>query len=326
MFHPQLLPATLGLAVGLVVIAYLTWTLVRRWRALSPVLRGAFVALLVVLQAGVWLNLYAWFVEPNQLVVREVRLESAQWRGPPLRIAMLSDTHVGGPHVDAVRVSRIVARINELAPDIVVLLGDYVNGHAPEAARTPRENSEVQAGLAAFAGLQAPFGAVAVIGNHDVWYGRESIVRGLEQAGVTVLGNGAAVADRPAGPFAIVGLEDDWTEHPDFNVAFAEAPRGDAFVISHSPDPFPNMPPQSALMLAGHGHCGQVTVPFVGRPITPLRNPAYVCGLIQDEERVMFVTGGVGTSILPVRFLNPPEIVVVTLSATPDLRDSLPEF
>ena len=163
-------------------------------------------------------------------------------------------------------------------------------------------------------------------GNIGVSSGPDGIFLIDDQYAVVTPKITEALAKLSPGPPRFV-LNTHWHgDHAGGNAAFAEAPRGDAFVISHSPDPFPNMPPQSALMLAGHGHCGQVTVPFVGRPITPLRNPAYVCGLIQDEEREMFVTGGVGTSILPVRFLNPPEIVVVTLSATPDLRDSLPEF
>jgi len=325
MFHPQLLPATIGAILGLAAIVYLTLMLVRRWRTEPAPVRWALFALLALFEAVYWLNIYAWFVEPNRLVVREVSIVSEVWRGAPLRIAVISDTHVGGPHVNARRIERLVTRVNALDPDIVVLLGDYVNGHALELERTPRENAEIRAGLMAFSGLQAPFGAVAVIGNHDVWYGRESIAQGLRDAGVTVLGNGAAVSDRAGGSFAVVGLEDDWTEHPDFTAAFAEAPRGDALVISHSPDPFPDMPPQSALMLAGHGHCGQVSIPFVGRPITPLRNPRYACGLIQENGQVMYVTGGVGTSVLPVRFLNPPEIVLVTLSGRADLREALPE-
>jgi len=68
-------------------------------------------------------------------------------------------------------------------------------------------------------------------------------------------------------------------------------------------------------MLAGHGHCGQVTIPYIGRPITPLRNPRYACHLIEERGRRMYVSAGIGTSIIPVRFLNPPEIVLITIRA-----------
>lgn len=90
----------------------------------------------------------------------------------------------------------------------------------------------------------------------------------------------------------------------------------DTIVISHSPDPFADMPHGAALMLAAHSHCGQVTIPFVGRPIVPLHNKRYACHLVEENGNVLYVTGGIGTSIVPVRFLNPPEIVLVTLRST----------
>jgi len=156
---------------------------------------------------------------------------------------------------------------------------------------------------------------VGVIGNHDVWYRRETITRALEDAGVAALWNRHVVIEqRGGGQFVVAGLADDMTGEPDFTDAYDGAAAGlDSIVISHSPDPFAEMPLGPALMLAGHGHCGQVTIPFFGRPILPLRNRAYGCGLIEESGKRMYVTAGIGTSILPVRFLNPPEIVVVTL-------------
>lgn len=115
----------------------------------------------------------------------------------------------------------------------------------------------------------------------------------------------------------IAGLADFTTGEPDFSAALDGAPEGaDTIVLSHSPDPFTEMPRGPALMIAGHGHCGQVTIPFIGRPIVPLVNARYACGLIQERGEQMYVTGGVGTSMLPVRFLNPPEIVLITLRSS----------
>ena len=113
---------------------------------------------------------------------------SEDWHGAPLRIAAISDTHVGGPHVDAARMGRIVARINELRPDLVVLLGDYVNGHAPQAERSPAEQQEIAGGIATFAALTPRYGVVGVIGNHDGWYGRATITEALQDAGVARFG------------------------------------------------------------------------------------------------------------------------------------------
>lgn len=314
-FHPQLLPATIGAVVGLPLVILACVWLFRRWATLSPRKRWALFAAIAVVEVGYWLNVYAWFVEPNQLVVQRVEIVSEDWRGPPLTIAAISDTHVGGPHVDAARMGRIVQRINALRPEMVVLLGDYVNGHKHPFERTPAENQEITGGIAVFAAIRARYGVVGVIGNHDVWYDRTDVQSAMENAGVATLWNRHIVIRRSGGePIVVAGLADFTTGEPNFADALDGAPEGaNTIVISHSPDPFAEMPRGPALMLAGHGHCGQVTIPFVGRPIVPLVNERYACGLVQEDGKQMYVTGGIGTSMIPVRFLNPPEIVLITL-------------
>ena len=314
-FHPQLLPATIGAVVGLPLVILACVWLFRRWETLKPRTRWLLFAAIAVVEVGYWLNIYAWFVEPNQLVIRRVDIVSAEWSGPPITIAAISDTHVGGPHVDAARMGRIVQRINALRPELVVLLGDYVNGHTHPFERTPAENQEITGGIATFAAIRARYGVVGVIGNHDVWYDRTDVQTAMENAGVATLWNRHIVIRRSGGePIVVAGLADFTTGEPNFADALDGAPEGaNTLVISHSPDPFAEMPRGPALMLAGHGHCGQVTIPLVGRPIVPLVNDRYACGLVQEDGKQMYVTGGIGTSMIPVRFLNPPEIVLITL-------------
>lgn len=317
--HPQLWPAIIGAAVGLALIAWASVWLAQNWTAMSARRRWAIFIALGLFEAAYWANIYAWFVEPRRLVVREIEIASEDWRGAPMAIAVVSDTHVGGPHVTSARMLRIVRRVNELRPDLVVLLGDYVNGHASEDERTPAENQEILGGIGTFAALNARYGVVAVIGNHDVWYGRQSVTQALQDAGAAVLWNRNLLIRRSGGPVVLAGLEDDTTSHPDFAAALDGAPGGvDAIILSHSPDPFESMPDGPALMLAGHGHCGQVTLPLIGRPILPLRNRRYSCGLVEENGKRMFVTAGIGTSILPVRFLSPPEIVIVRIRGAHD--------
>lgn len=311
--HPHLWPALVGAAVGLPLIVWASWRLARRWGDLPGRTRWLAFAGLALFETAYWLNVYAWFVEPNLLVVRHVEFASADWRGAPLTVAALGDTHVGSPHVDLDRIGRVVERVNNLAPDLVVLLGDYAGGHEPEAARGARERSLVLDGIGAFAALEAPLGVVAVIGNHDVWYGRASIMQALAEAGVAPLWNRNVDIDRDGGSFVIAGLADADTGEPDFAAALSDTEERDTIVISHSPDPFSAMPQGPALMLAAHSHCGQVTVPLIGRPVLPIREPRYACRRVDEAGRVMYVTAGIGTSILPVRFLNPPEIVLITV-------------
>ncbi len=311
--HPQLWPAWIGAILGFVLIAWLSWLLARNWDQAPPTSRWRFAIALGLFEALYWLNVYAWLVEPNMLVVRRVEIVSQHWRGAPITIAALGDTHVSSPHVDVARMGRIVQRVNKLHPDLVVLLGDYAGSHEPEAQRRGIEQSEVLGGIATFAMLRAPLGVVGVIGNHDSWYGRQFVARAMEEAGIAALWNRNVIIRRAGGAFAIAGLADEDTGDPDFSRALDGAGGLDTLVISHSPDPFAEMPTGPALMLAAHSHCGQVTIPFLGRPILPIRRKQYACHRVDEKGRVMYVTAGIGTSILPVRFLNPPEIVLVTV-------------
>ena len=321
--HPQLWPALIGAVAGLVVIALSSLWLVRCWENWGPYKRWVAGAGLALFAIAYLLNVYAWLIEPNMLVVRRVEIVSTEWHGAPIFIAALGDTHVASPHVDAARMGRIVRRVNALHPDLVVLLGDYAGSHEPEAQRTGLAQSEVLGGIATFAAFNAPFGVVGVLGNHDSWYGRQTIARAMEEAGVATLWNRNVVIARRDGSFVVVGLADEDTGDPDLAAALDGAPRRDTIVISHSPDPFAEAEAGSALMLAGHGHCGQVTIPFIGRPILPLRNKRFACHLTRENGKIIYVTAGIGTSILPVRFLNPPEIVLITLRSG-DANNMLP--
>jgi uncharacterized protein len=312
--HPQLWPAWIGAIIGFALIAWLSWLLLRAWAGMAMRKRWMLLGALALFECAYWANVYAWLVEPNLLVVRRVEVVSEHWRGAPIVIAALGDTHVGGPHVDAARMGRIVARVNTLRPDLVVLLGDYVAGHAPEGDRSPAEQQEILGGIATFATLNARYGVVGIIGNHDSWYGRASVTAALEEAGVATLWNRHVVIQRGGAAVAVAGIADAWTGEPDFAAALDGAPANiDAIIISHNPDPFADMPRGPALMLAAHSHCGQVMIPLIGRPVSVVRNRRYECHLVEENGRIMYVTGGIGTSGLPMRLLAPPEIVLITL-------------
>ncbi len=308
--------------LGPICAALLLRALLRRGRRK----RAAFA--LIVFSATYSLCVWGFLIEPKTLTVRHVEVVSAQWRGPPLRIGAISDTHIASPHMDVARLEKIVARMNAERPDIVLLLGDYVGGHGWAKERSTAENAQVMGGVAAFGALNAPLGKVAVIGNHDVWYGEEAIEQGLVAAGAKVARNTAVRIARPEGPFWVAGLADrqSWIEKPNVAKAMAavtdEAP---AIVISHYPDPWAQVPKSAALMVAGHSHCGQVNLPVVGRPVSASPGARrWPCGLYRDGTRQLYVTGGIGVSILPVRFGAPPEIVLITLKSEASLAPASP--
>lgn len=321
--HPHLWPAIIGAVLGFILLAWACWALFRRWDKLRPRTRWLLVTLIALVEIAYWLNVYAWLIEPNRLVVRHVEIVSEDWRGAPITIAALTDTHFGSPHMDAARMGRIVRRVNQLRPDLVVLLGDYAGGRARETELTGREQQEVLGAIATFAAFTPRYGVIGVLGNQDNWYGRSSIARAMEEAGVATLVNRNVEIQREGGAFFVAGLGDAYSDEADFDAALDGVGGNDSIVISHSPIPFRRMPAGPALMLAGHTHCGQVSVPFFGRPFLPIRNHRHGCHLVQENGRTMYVSGGLGTSIVPARFLNPPEIVLITLrSASPDAPPS----
>jgi len=262
---------------------------------------------------GVW----AFLIEPASLTVRHVTVESSTWSGPPLRIGLISDTHVAAPHTDVRRVERLVARMNAEHPDVVVLLGDYAGGHEPAATRARPEQSQILRGIEAFGALSARLGVHGVLGNHDSWYDDIAIAAALRRAGVRVFENRAERIARPGGYFWIAGLADMESprQGPDVPATLGQVTDGEPVILmTHWPDPFEAVPGRVAITLAGHTHCGQVNLPILGRLIHASRmSERWACGLYDEGGRNLFVTGGVGVSILPVRFRAPPEIVVLTL-------------
>lgn len=303
-----------GAILGPVACALVIWRLLRDRRTLLATGAGIVVGLAWAL--GVW----AFLIEPATLTVRHVTVESAQWRGPPLRIGIISDTHVAAPHVDVPRVVRLVERMNAERPDVVVLLGDYTGGHDAAGMRPPAERSEILEGVLAFRMLRVPNGVFGVLGNHDSWFDETAIEQALTEAGVRVVENRALPVDAKGGRFWVAGLADLHSRRtqPSIPLAMTAVPEPEpVIVLTHWPDPFADMPGRVALTLAGHTHCGQVNLPLIGRPVLPSAGSRrWPCGLYDESGRKLFVTGGVGVSILPVRFRAPPEIVILTLTST----------
>lgn len=300
--------------LGALLGPFLGW---RLWRMRSRRARSTLALLTIFYGLGVW----AFLVEPRLLVVRHVAVTSERWRGPPLRIGVVSDTHVDGRHVSARRVTRIMARLSRERPDLVVFLGDYAGGHQPAGVRSTADRAEIQAGVAALGQARAPLGRIAVLGNHDWWYDGPAVEAGLRRAGMSVLENDAVQVTRPEGAFWVAGLADVFATRggPSAASALRNVPPGaPVIILTHWPDPFAQVPARAALTIAGHSHCGQVNLPLIGRPILPSPGSArWPCGLYREGGRALLVTGGVGESILPVRFRAPPEIVIVTLSGRP---------
>jgi predicted MPP superfamily phosphohydrolase len=265
-------------------------------------------ALLIVVAAMMaMLALWAFWIEPSQLVVHHA---STGWRGPTLKVALLSDLHIGAPHVGLDKLRQLVQMVNAESPDVVMIAGDFVTrgvlgGRAVEPELIARELKQIR----------APLGVVAVLGNHDWWYDGTRVIRAFQAEGIQVLENAAVRVESRGGPLWIAGISDQWTQQSNWAAALRNVTDDSAVLaLTHNPDAFRGMPPRADLLLAGHTHGGQVRFPLIGAPIVPSQyGQRYLRGLIEENGRRMFVTTGVGTSMLPVRFGVPPEIVILTL-------------
>lgn len=278
--------------------------------------RGRWLAILLGLGAAVGLLMAVWAleIEPDMLRVRNVTVTSETWPAalPPLRIMAIADVHAGAPHIDEAKLDRIVAEANASDPDVVFLLGDYIIQGVPLGRPMPPEIIARHLGQ-----LKARHGVFAVLGNHE-WYGDgERVWRALEAVGIRVLENEAAPLPGFEGRVWVAGIADDSTRVPDVPGTLRAVPDAAAVIaLTHDPAIFSEIPTRVALTLAGHTHGGQVSLPFWGPVGFPGRAPLrYVRGHIQEEGRHLFVSSGIGTSLLPIRFNVPPEIDVVTLTS-----------
>jgi predicted MPP superfamily phosphohydrolase len=293
-----------------VTVAVLLGLLLFLVRVVQPRRVGILLSAVVLLLAFV--AFWGFIVEPNRLVVHEETIEIENWPRAldGLKIAVLSDIHAGGSFIDDKKLRLIVERTNQLHPELILILGDYMSSNG----RISRRVEPVVFG-AVLKDFSAPFGTYSVLGNHDNWYSNARVRAGLEQNGIKVLDNEVLQIEVRGVPLWLVGLADLWTRPQQIEQAVAQVPEGQTMIaLTHNPDIFPNVPQRVPLLLAGHTHGGQVRFPFIGSVVQSSRfGELYERGHVVQNNHHLFVTTGIGTSIVPVRFGVTPEIVLLTL-------------
>lgn len=276
--------------------------------------RGRWLAALLFL-CVLTLAMLAWLVSNARAmpVVRRLDIAlpfPADAPRRPVTVALMTDSHLSGPDNSPERMARIVALINGLKPDLIALGGDYMGDDKGGATYDPVRS------IAPFAMLRAPLGVVAVLGNHDAR--KHALISRKEwhdlfaRIGIRLLDNQAV----RRGPLAVGGLRDIYTARPDIpgTLAAMRALGGAPLMLAHGPDVFPLLPDEQMLTLVGHTHCGQVALPFAGIVYVPSRyGTRYACGLYHEGAKTMVVSGGLGTSGLPIRMLAPPDVWLITI-------------
>ena len=271
---------------------------------------------------------YAFVVEPRfRLALTRYALTPPGWTpGLRLRIAVIADIHVCEPYMPLDRVAEIVAAANALAPDLILLLGDYPAGRKVTWRPVPLPDF---ARLAAQ--LRAPLGTYAVLGNHDWWddhaamragRGPVEVRRLLEARGIPVLENDAVRLIQGGRPFWLAGLADQEPFLPigsrrslaDIPATLAQvSDDAPVLLMAHEPDIFVEVPQRVSLTLSGHTHGGQIRVLGYSPVLHSRYGQRFAYGHIVEEGRHLIVSGGLGVSRVGVRLGVPPEIVLLEL-------------
>lgn len=266
--------------------------------------------MLVGVALGIWT--FAW--EPSRLTEKNYTLALPDWPRAcsGYRVAVVSDIHAGAPYVGLDKIDHMVTMIQNEGPDLVLLPGDFViqevlGGRfiAPEALATHLKP------------LLKSSKVFAVLGNHDAMLDSERVRIAFENVGIAVLEDRSVPITKNQCRFQLLGLSDYHEGRHEYKQAFATVPANSpVLALTHNPDIFPDMTSPFSLMVAGHTHGGQVLLPWLGRAVVPSKyGQRYAIGHIRENGRHLFVTPGIGTSILPVRLGVPPEISYLRLQS-----------
>lgn len=259
------------------------------------------------------LGSYGFVIEPIfRLTVKEWTLSGASLpqNTPKLRIAALSDLHVANPWMTIARINRIVDTTNALKPDLIVLLGDYLQGVSSDWAW---DFPSITEWTTALGRLTAPLGTYAVLGNHDTDF--IDIRQGFKRVGIPLLENRAVRIQAYNHDFWLAGLADQELRRDNLEATLHQiSGKQKVILLAHEPDIFPAVVRQERqiiLTLSGHTHGGQVWAPIFGNPVAEKR--PYIYGHYNQNGRNLIVSAGLGCTRIPVRFMRPPEITLVNI-------------
>ncbi len=226
------------------------------------------------------------------IVMRESNMTSTQ-----LKVAVLGDIHVREDLEAVTAFRQLVLEIKKADPDLILFTGDYV-----ESPRTILNLSTHRKRIVKIIEQTNPIPRLVVLGNYETWSDTDKWHEEFERLDVDVLENEVRVLKTRGGVICVRGFGDNYTgryRYVDFPRQCDDKPK---LTMTHDPAAAfkENV---HGLVVAGHTHCGQIKLPLVGVLWVPSDAPANgICGLYTDQDRTLFVTSGVGTSILPIRF------------------------
>lgn len=252
-------------------------------------------------------------IEAQVYRVRRIKIKNdkIQKSFNDFKIVFISDIHYGR-FFRANRLIRIVNRINKLEPSIIIIGGDYldisVKSKADVSKYLDREFKILKK-------LKAKLGVFTVLGNHDYFTRRVSLLNEINSSSFTLLKNSKEIINMGENSIELIGVDDLVEGNPKINM-FKENNKNFTIAISHNPDFFSDYKNliNYDLGLSGHTHGGQVTFFGLYAPYTSSKyGQKYVKKMVYEENRDIVVTYGIGNGVLPIRFFATPEIVEINL-------------
>lgn len=268
-----------------------------------------FLIIFIVFSAFLSVMGYSHFIEPNLLVTKKLVIET-QKPIEPCTMVYFTDTHFG-KYYDVSHATKIVEKINEAKPDIVVFGGDLLDNFARD-----RDNMELQSLKEELQRIEVKIGKYAVWGNHDYGGGAIRIYEDfMTSCGFKILNNESVELEDYG--IKLIGYDDylmGWTdpslykiESDLFNVIVSHEPIVSQFIESGSEN----------FLLSGHTHGGQVNIPFITKKFLPEGSGQFTKGLYTEKDihtavsLKMYTSSGIGMTRYPFRFLNIPEIIQI---------------
>lgn len=278
----------------------------------SGITRRKFILGSGVAAAG--LALYSGEIARHEIDMVNTTIRIADLPGPfhGFRIVQLSDIHLD-EFTEPFFLEHVVHRVNDLAPDLVLITGDFVTrGSLTFIAgrHAAHRCAEILSTLKAE--------KYTVLGNHDVAVSASLVIDALRSSGVPILVNQYLAIERSGDRIWLCGTDDAGVSHPDLDLTIPKKPDGPVILMAHEPDYADTVVQHPRgqfvdLMLSGHSHGGQVRVPLYGPLILPPMGQKYVMGQFQFGKMQLYVNRGIGAVGLPFRFNCPPEITIHTL-------------
>lgn len=284
-------------------------------------MRGVMRFLRMVIRLFVTLGLVAAclyvdarYIEPKLLKIETVTLTTDKLHlTQPLKIVQFSDVHLG-EYYTLLDCQKVIDAVNDLKPDLVIFTGDLIDDNKTFQDEEGTINFLQQ--------LESRYGKYAVYGNHDHGgNGTRRYARIMKKSGFRLLKDEQTTIKLENGDqLTLIGLDDVILSRPNMAKAFKNVPEAHyKLFLSHAPD----VADQAAdygvdLQLSGHTHGGQIRLPLIGAPFTPPYGRQYVKGLytVGTHGMKLYVNSGIGTSQLPYRLMNKPEVTMILLKSS----------